>query len=769
MIIQAQVLNKMLANNDSSLLISNNLDDEYFSDYLDEFHFIKEHFDNYGRIPDVATFVAKFPDFDVLKVEEPNNYLIDELVKDRNTRLLATIFNKVRDLLMKNKVDEALSVYTTAQESVVKAKHFQSTDLLVDTSRYDAYVERCRDFEKYYVKTGFNELDKLIGGWDRNEELATISARPGVGKCLEKGTRVLMADGTTKPVEEVRVGDEVQGYKCVNKVIGLHNGVSNGYKIVPASGEAFTVSADHILTLYANIPHEHNKVVTWEKALVDIKIEDYMSLPPRTQEYYKIFRPAIDYTEKHLKLDPYILGSWLGDGTACRVEMTCPDAEVQNYWASFAANYGLVCSPREYVNGRLLSWEVTKGTKKGGKNPVLEIFKELELFNNKHIPHEYVISSKEQRLQLLAGLIDTDGECLWRYKDKSDVSGYSLTQKNRKLVEDIAQICRGVGLKVGKIKESYSKYNGKDYGPYYSISITGPVGIIPCKIDRKKSAVLYSRHNPAVSKFHIEPVEKIEYYGFMLDGDHRYMLWDNTLTHNTWVLLKCAVAALEQGLTVGVYSGEMSTNKVGYRFDTLSGHISNYGITRGNADLQNEYKRHIDSLRNRFSTAFKVLTPNDINGPAGVTALRAFIEQDKLDILFVDQHSLLEDDRRARNPVEKAANISRDLKNLQVMEKIPIIAVSQQNRNDTSAGVDVSHIAQSDRISQDSTIVIFLEQKDDILTLNLSKARDAVNNQKLRYASDFDRGVFSYVPEEGNALAGDGSEELAKEFEEDVL
>lgn len=420
MIIQAQVLNKMLANNDSSLLISNNLDDEYFSDYLDEFHFIKEHFDNYGRIPDVATFVAKFPDFVVLKVEEPNNYLIDELVKDRNTRLLASIFNKVRDLLMKNKVDEALSVYTTAQESVVKAKHFQSTDLLVDTSRYDAYVERCRDFEKYYVKTGFNELDKLIGGWDRNEELATISARPGVGK--------------------------------------------------------------------------------------------------------------------------------------------------------------------------------------------------------------------------------------------------------------------------------------------------------------------------------------------------------------TWILLKCAVAALEQGLTVGVYSGEMSTNKVGYRFDTLSGHISNYGITRGNADLQNEYKRHIDSLRNRFSTAFKVLTPNDINGPAGVTALRAFIEQDKLDILFVDQHSLLEDDRRARNPVEKAANISRDLKNLQVMEKIPIIAVSQQNRNDTSAGVDVSHIAQSDRISQDSTIVIFLEQKDDILTLNLSKARDAVNNQKLRYASDIDRGIFEYLPSSEDGVTSEETlNNLKSEFEEDVL
>lgn len=419
MIIQAQVLNKMVANNDTSLLIGNNLDEEYFSDYEEEFKFIKEHFNKYGRIPDLATFVSQFPDFDVLQVDEPNNYLVDELVKDKNTRLLASIFNKVRDLLMKNKVDEALALYTTAQESVVKAKHFQSVDILTDSSRYDAYVERCRDFEKYYVKTGFPELDKLIGGWDRLEELATISARPGVGK--------------------------------------------------------------------------------------------------------------------------------------------------------------------------------------------------------------------------------------------------------------------------------------------------------------------------------------------------------------SWVLLKCAVAALEQGLTVGMYSGEMSTNKVGYRFDTLYGHLSNYGITRGNADLQNDYKRYIDSLSSKFKNSFKVLTPNDINGPAGVTALRAFIDQDKLDILFVDQHSLLEDDRKARTPVEKAANISRDLKNLQVMEKIPIIAVSQQNRNDTSGGVDVSHIAQSDRISQDSTIVIFLEHKDDILTLNLAKARDAVNDRKIKYAADFDKGIFSYVPEESNALEGEGSEELAKEFEEDVF
>ena len=233
----------------------------------------------------------------------------------------------------------------------------------------------------------------------------------------------------------------------------------------------------------------------------------------------------------------------------------------------------------------------------------------------------------------------------------------------------------------------------------------------------------------------------------------------------SWVLLKCAVAALEQGLNVGIYSGEMSERKVGYRFDTLVSHISNYAITRGIADVQNNYKRYIDALPNTYSGCMKVITPSMINGPAGVSALRAFVEKESIDILFVDQHSLLEDDRHARNPVDRASNISRDLKNLQVMLKIPIIAVSQQNREISDGGAGTQNIAQSDRISQDSTIIIFLEQKDNVLTLNLAKSRDSEASKKISYAIDLNKGIFNYVPEEGNALDGAGSQELRDEFE----
>lgn len=414
--IQLQVLNYLLDSKDSSFFLTNNLTSEFFSDYYKEFAFIKNHIQTYGNIPDKISFLTEFPDFDVIDVNETPKYLLDSLVEDRNKRKLATIFNNIRDLLNAGKTDEALKLYTTASNDMVKAVHLESFDIIHDTSRYDDYVEKCKDYSKYYIRTGFDELDEIIGGWDTSEELATIAARPGVGK--------------------------------------------------------------------------------------------------------------------------------------------------------------------------------------------------------------------------------------------------------------------------------------------------------------------------------------------------------------SWILLKCALAALEQGLRVGIYSGEMSERKVGYRFDTLAGHISNRGIIHGNSSVQNEYKRFLESLPNKYKGTIKILTPSMINGPAGVTALRAFIEKENLDILCVDQHSLLEDDRKARNPVEKAANISRDLKNLQVLKKIPIIAVSQQNRNSVEEGPSTSNIAQSDRISQDSTVVIFLEQKDGVLTLNLVKSRDSVNNKKLQYAYDFDKGIFDFIPTETDGLEGSHCEELKSEYDD---
>ena len=99
--------------------------------------------------------------------------------------------------------------------------------------------------------------------------------------------------------------------------------------------------------------------------------------------------------------------------------------------------------------------------------------------------------------------------------------------------------------------------------------------------------------------------------------------------------------------------------------------------------------------------------------------------------------------------------------------RIPIISACQQNRTSTDGGVDTTHIAQSDRIGQDSTTVIFFEQKDDILTAHITKARDSKGDRHLKYAYDYDKGIFEYMPTEKDGLGGASCDDLRSKFEDD--
>lgn len=410
--IQLQVLNKILRDKDASIITLNNLTSDYFSEYPEEFWFIKEHLDEYGCLPDMETFVSKFEDFEIIEVNEPTSYLLEELNNDRVRRELTENYNRLRPLLMsgeKEDTEKALMILKEAAEKSASLVSLNCVNILEDTSRYDSYLDRLENYDKYFIKTGFDELDALIGGWDVKEELATIVARTGMGK--------------------------------------------------------------------------------------------------------------------------------------------------------------------------------------------------------------------------------------------------------------------------------------------------------------------------------------------------------------SWLLLKCASAAAKQGKIVGIYSGEMSENKVGYRLDTLMGNFSNGALIHGGASVKNEYRKYLDNLQENVPGKIFVLTPQMINGPAGVSALRAFVEKYNIDILFVDQHSLLEDDRKGKSPVEKASNISKDLKLLQVIKQIPIISVSQQNRSTVEGkAFDTTQVAQSDRIVQDSTIVIFIERKNDLFKLHLVKSRDTENGKVLSYKVDLNVGSFIFIPEEGEEGTSSTSE-----------
>ena len=407
---QLQVLNKVLQTKDFSLIELNNLTEDFFFNYKAEFNYIKNHYEKYQSVPDKLTFISIFPEFDIIEVTEPDNYLIEQLYKDYNSSFIASRFNQIKKLIEEDKTDEAVAYLVNSVDNLHQGSAIQSHDLLNDTSRYDRYLERVENHDKYYIRTGFPELDNIIGGLDRENENMVIAARTGIGK--------------------------------------------------------------------------------------------------------------------------------------------------------------------------------------------------------------------------------------------------------------------------------------------------------------------------------------------------------------TWTLLIMAAAAVQQGLRVGIYSGEMSVDKVGYRIDTIIGGINNNIITRGiDTSVQMQYKNYLENLKKGIYSkdgrgALKVLTPNDIAGPATVAALRAFVDKEHLEILFIDQYSLLEDTSHAQSGHERVANISKAVKNLQVMKRIPIVSVAQMHRTKNDDGEkDTTQIGLSDRIGQDATCVIMLDRereyldeqktqvKDDKLIMDITKSRDG-GTGKLVYKANFNTGKF---------------------------
>jgi hypothetical protein len=174
----------------------------------------------------------------------------------------------------------------------------------------------------------------------------------------------------------------------------------------------------------------------------------------------------------------------------------------------------------------------------------------------------------------------------------------------------------------------------------------------------------------------------------------------------------------------------------------------------------NEYKLFLDNLKDNHKGNLFVLTRDMVpDNRMTVNVLKAFVEKYKLDILFVDQISLLDDSHFAKQTFDQAANISKDLKNLQVQKHIPIVLASQQNRASIEEGkyAGTQNLSLSDRIGQDATDVVFLTKEDDIMTFNIAKARDGCKQNVLTYQVNFNECSWSYIPQENDKLIEYGS------------
>ena len=335
--------------------------------------------------------------------------------------------------------------------------------------------------------------------------------------CHEKGTLIMMADGSSMLIEDIVDGDQVMGIDSRPRtVIDLHRGVDMMYKIVPVKGSPFVVNGGHILSLKN----------TTTKKIINISVNEWNNKSKTFKHLHKLWRVGVDFPEKPVDVPPYILGAFLGDGCITKgMAISNPDPEIEEAITAYASSVGCNITNRTYESSNCRAYAIV--TARGQPNPVAEFFKQYGLLGKsaekKYIPTEYLKNSRKNRLELLAGLLDTDGYFHHGF--------YEYYSKSKELVEGIAFVARSLGFACYYKQVEKSWQNGK--GLYWRASISGDLLEIPCKVPRKKPTERKQIKSVNVTGFSVEPAGLGEYYGFECDGDHLYLMDDFTVTHNS--------------------------------------------------------------------------------------------------------------------------------------------------------------------------------------------------------------------------------------------
>lgn len=349
------------------------------------------------------------------------------------------------------------------------------------------------------------------------------------GKCFGKGTKIRMWDGSIKNIEDIDNGEFVMGNDSTSRLVyGKTSGVENLYRIVPNKGDGFVCNESHILTLSVSDRLNINGKRYEKGDIVNISVREYFDIKECYRKCLAIYRTGWELPYNNHLISPYLIGTWLGDGCSRDFSITSVDKEIIDVVYNFAKKEGLSVRVKEDK----ISYHVTSN--KIGINHITKELRRLNLLKNKHIPQEYLLDSKHNRLQLLAGLIDTDG-----YVDNTGHSSkVEIIQKNQKLAMGIQELATSIGFYSSIIpKEATMKRtDGTIYRCIvYRVGIYGDVDLIPTKVPRKQIIVsrTKNRRNPQKTGFKIEPIGTGEYFGFAVNDNHLFLLSDGTVVHNT--------------------------------------------------------------------------------------------------------------------------------------------------------------------------------------------------------------------------------------------
>lgn len=281
----------------------------------------------------------------------------------------------------------------------------------------------------------------------------------------------------------------------------------------------------------------YNKMVMFREKLpktniIDITVRDYLKLTKTAKSRLSGFRlnVPVKWPYREVYLDPYILGLWLGDGYSHGKAIainTKDDYEIYQYVENWCAKNNAKISQ---IGKNIYAYYISNNPiVYGKKNPLSSQLSKYNLIRNKHIPQEYLVNSEDVRLQVLAGIIDSDGHV---YKDKSRIVIVQSIEHTQ-IINDIVYLARSLGMACHThVKKTQWNHKGTNKrGLAHVVNISGYISRIPCLIKRKK-CIDTDINVTNTGKITITECDNGEFYGIQVDGNNRLLLGDFTVTHN---------------------------------------------------------------------------------------------------------------------------------------------------------------------------------------------------------------------------------------------
>ena len=557
------------------------------------------------------------------------------------------------------------------------------------------------------IATGFHKLDKITSGWQPSD-LVIIAARPGMGKCLGKGTKVLMFDGSLKNVEDIFENELLMGDDSnPRKVLSIARGREKMYWIHQNKAMSYRVNESHILSLKRSRNEGNHK----QGDVLNITVKDYLEKSDKFKSNYKGYKVAVEFDSKELPLEPYYLGLWLGDGHSYSQRITNIDDEIIDYLNDYATRLQseLVVYEQENRTNNYSIVNRNKFVSEEFRTCIQSELRTLNLIQNKHIPNNYLINSSENRLKLLAGIIDSDGYYT------SQFNCFEIVQKDEKLLIQIKFLCDSLGYRTSVRKKKTSIKSTGFEGEAFRLRIFGNLNEIPTKVKRKKARDWKSKVDWKVTGINVEFDKVDDYYGFEIDGNRLFLLEDCTVTHNTaFVLSMARNIAIDFGHPVALFSLEMSSVQLITRLISSETGLSSEKLRTG------KLEKHVwEQLSSKVKDLEKAPLYIDDSPSLSIFDLRAksrrLASQHGIKLIIVDYLQLMTaggNGKGGGNREQEISTISRNLKALAKELSVPVIALSQLSRAVETRGSSkrplLSDLRESGAIEQDADIVSFI-------------------------------------------------------------